>query len=186
VDSYWSASRVSRFASGTAVAPVRREDSHFSVAGLRPGVYDRVLFPTDASEAAAVATDHAIELSRRLDAPLHALYVVDSPSVQATDAYATTNYESTVEALEAEGRQRLGQLQDRAEREGLDVTSSLEEGTPASTIVEVADDGDVVVMGTHGRTGLDRYLIGSTTEKVVRTAEVPVVVIPLERNDADE
>ena len=146
-------------------------------------MYDRVLFPTDASDAADVATDHAIELARRFDAPLAALYVVDTPSIQATDAYATSNFESTYEALEAaglpRGRGRPGGGRRRLPGAGVDAETIVAEGAPASTIVDEAREGDVIVMGTHGRSGLDRYLIGSTTEKVVRTAHVPVLTVPI-------
>lgn len=142
-------------------------------------MYERVLHPTDGSETADVATKHAIEIARRFDAPLHAMYVVDVSTVQSTDAYATSNFEATVEALEAEGEARIEQVRERAEREGVELTDEIAQGKPAGAITEATEPGDVVVMGTHGRSGLDRYLIGSTTEKVVRTAEVPVVTIPM-------
>ena len=150
-------------------------------------MYDRVLHPTDGSEGAEIASEHAIELARQIDAPVHALFVVDASAIQSTDAFATSNYESTVEALESEGRKRIEQVRDRGARDGVEVTSEVVEGKPASTITETAEAGDVIVMGTHGRTGLDRYLIGSTTENVVRTADVPVVTIPLgELAESDE
>ncbi|GAA0662177.1 universal stress protein [Natronoarchaeum mannanilyticum] len=142
-------------------------------------MYERVLHPTDGSENAEVATKHAIEIARRFDAPLHALYVVDVSAVQSTDAFATSNFEATVEALETEGTERIEAVRERAEREGVEVTDEMVQGKPAETITEAADPDDVVVMGTHGRSGIDRYLIGSTTKKVVRTAEVPVVTIPM-------
>lgn len=146
-------------------------------------MYDRILHPTDGSEGAEVATEHAIELARRVDAPVHVLFVVDVSAIQSTDAYATSNFDATVEALEAEGRERIEQIHDRAAPVEVDVTSEITTGTPASTITEEAEPGDVIVMGTHGRTGLERYLIGSTTEKVVRTADVPVVTIPMTEAD---
>lgn len=142
-------------------------------------MYDRILHPTDGSEGAEVATKHAIELACQVNAPIHALFVVDVSAVQSTDAYATSSFEATVEALEAEGRERIDQVHERADHEGIEVISDVTQGTPASTITDEAERGDVIVMGTHGRTGLDRYLIGSTTEKVVRTADVPVVTIPM-------
>ncbi len=142
-------------------------------------MYDRILHPTDGSEGAETATEHAMGFARRFDAPVHALFVVDVSAVQPTDAYATSNFEATVEALEAEGSERIDQIRERAEGLEVDVTSDITTGTPASTITDEAEPGDLIVMGTHGRTGLDRYLIGSTTENVVRTADVPVVTIPM-------
>lgn len=150
-------------------------DTPFRLDGEGTAMYDRVLFPTDGSEGADVATEHALTIARRFDAPLRALYVVDVRAFQARDAYAGP----AIEALEAGGEEAVERVRDAAEGRGVEVTTDVVEGTPASAIVEAAEDGDVVVMGTHGRTGLDRYLIGSTTEKVVRTADVPVVTVPV-------
>lgn len=150
-------------------------------------MYERVLHPTDGSEAADVAAEHALAVARRFDAPLHLLYVVDTTAFHGADAFSDPPLNPPLDALEAEGQAQIDQITERGEREGVEVTSEVVEGRPASAIVGEAEDGDVVVMGTHGRTGLDRYLIGSTTEKVVRTAEVPVVTVPVpEADGADE
>ncbi len=143
------------------------------------GVYDRVLYPTDGSDGAEVATAHAIEVARRFEAPLHVLYVVDVSAAQSTDAYDRVPLDATTEALAGAGEEIVDRVIERAAESGVEVDGTVTEGTPASTIVEFADRDDVIVMGTHGRTGLDRYLIGSTTEKVVRTADVPVVTVPM-------
>lgn len=145
-------------------------------------MYDRVLFPTDGSEGSAAATAHAMELARRFDAPVHVLYVVDVRVGNTGDVYAG----STLDALREAGEEVVAGVRERAEEAGLEATSAVTEGTPASAIVAAAEAGDVIVMGTHGRTGLDRFLIGSTTEKVVRTADVPVVTVPLAASDPEE
>lgn len=149
-------------------------------------MYDRVLFPTDGSEGADVATEHAIEVANRFDAPIHAVYVVDMTALYGADAYSSPPLDPPLDALEAEGREWLERVSERADREDIDVTTAVEEGSPASAIVEAAEADDVIVMGTHGRTGLDRYLIGSTTEKVVRTADVPVLTVPVTKVDEPE
>lgn len=150
-------------------------------------MYDRVLYPTDGSEGADVVTDHAVAFAQRFDAPLHVLFAVDTSNIQATDAFATSNFESTYEALEAEGQARFDRVAERAADAGVEVTSSFLEGKPADTIVEAANETDLIVMGTHSRSGLDRILLGSTTEKVVRSAAVPVVAVPMaESGEPDE
>lgn len=143
-------------------------------------MYERVLFPTDGSDAAATATAHAIVVADQFDVPMHVLYVVDVTPAKATDAYSGV----AVETLVAEGEKHVESVRDRAAEAGVDVSTEVVEGKPAQTIVEATTDGDVLIMGTHGRTGLDRYLIGSTTENVVRTADVPVLTVPVE--DLDE
>lgn len=154
-------------------------DTPFRVASVRRRVYDRVLHPTDGSDGAEYATEHAIAIAERFEVPIHVLFAVDTSNIQATDAYATSTYEATVEALEAEGQNRIEQVRARADAAGVAVTDDVLTGAPANTITDTAEPGDAIVMGTHGRSGLDRYLIGSTTEKVVRTADVPVVTVPL-------
>ncbi|WP_225335526.1 universal stress protein [Halomicrobium urmianum] len=149
-------------------------------------MYDRVLYPTDGSDGAEVATAHAIEVARRFEAPLHVLYVVDVSAAQSTDAYDRVPLDATVEALEGAGEEIVDRVRERAAEAGLAVDASVVEGMPASAIVGFAEADDVIVMGTHGRTGLDRYLIGSTTEKVVRTADVPVVTVPMTETQAPD
>lgn len=138
-------------------------------------MYERVLFPTDGSEGSDVALEHALELAHRFDAPLHVLYVVDVRALQGSDAYSGPALDSLVNA----GEERVERVVERAAQSGVEVTNAVVEGTPATSIIEESRPGDLIVMGTHGRSGLDRYLIGSTTEKVVRTAEVPVVTVPM-------
>lgn len=144
-------------------------------------MYERVLHPTDGSEAADAAAADAMELADRYDAPLHVLYVVDVTVGHATDAYAG----QVVQELEAIGREHVESVTERVRRAGVDVTSEIQEGTPVTTIVETAEPGDIIVMGTHGRSGLNRYLVGSTTEKVIRSVDVPVLTVPLSREESE-
>ncbi|MFB6195603.1 MAG: universal stress protein [Haloplanus sp.] len=139
-------------------------------------MYDDILVPTDGSEGTADAIDHAIDIATTYDAALHALYVVDT----AAPGEATTA--AVLDALEEAGRDALDELVERAEAAGVEtIEGTVGRGTPHRAILEYVDrnDIDLVVMGTHGRTGLDRYLIGSVTERVVRLADVPVLTVPL-------
>jgi nucleotide-binding universal stress UspA family protein len=140
-------------------------------------MYDTVLFPSDGSEGAEAALEHAIDLAGRYDATLHVLYVADtnrdSVTVLGTDV---------VDALVAKGEEMVAETAARAEAAGLDVVTAVVQGGPSETILDyVADRGvDVVVMATHGRRGLDRLLLGSVTERVVRSADVPVLTVRME------
>jgi nucleotide-binding universal stress UspA family protein len=138
-------------------------------------MYDTILVPTDGSDAVTAAVDRAIDLAEQYDATLHGLYVVDSGS------YGTLDLSSgvVVEALENEGERALGELADRAEAAGIAVETEMVHGTPHTAILDYAEEHgvDLVVMGTHGRRGFDRFLLGSVTEKVVRTATVPVMTV---------
>lgn len=140
-------------------------------------MFDRILFPTDGGEGADEALECALELARTHDATLHVLFVADtnrdSVTLVGTDV---------MDALAAVGQEAVASVADRASERGVAAETAVEQGTPWRTIVDYADrEGvDLLVMATHGRRGLDRYLLGSVTEKVVRTASVPVMTVRID------
>mgnify|MGYP002761347320 FL=1 len=136
-------------------------------------MYDTILVPTDGSDQSDAALDHALELSGPHDSEVHVLYVADTNRDSLT-----TQRGEVVDALEQEGDRVVSEALDRVAA-GVDVVDAVETGDPVETILDYADavDADLVVMGTHGRRGLDRYLLGSTTERVVRLASVPILTI---------
>ncbi|WP_435101779.1 universal stress protein [Halarchaeum sp. P4] len=131
---------------------------------------DHVLIPTDGSRGSELAVPHAVEYAARHDATLHVLYVVDAQFAQNEQARTT---------LQRRGRDAVGRIERQAIERGVAVETELREGTPFTEILDAVDDydADVVVMGTHGRAGLDRLLVGSVTERVVRGADVPVLTV---------
>ena len=144
-------------------------------------MYDEILVPTDGSPASDAAIEHAIDLAAQYGARLHALYVVDGAAYSTLEAGS----EIVVEALQSEGETATQRVADAAADAGIDTTTTVTTGTAYQSIRDyVAENGiDVIVMGTHGRKGLDRYLLGSVTERVVRTADVPVLTV---RQPTDE
>ncbi|WP_280536591.1 universal stress protein [Halopenitus sp. POP-27] len=138
-------------------------------------MYDQILVPTDGSPAADAAIDHAIDLAKQYDARIHALYVVDGSAYSTLEAGS----EIVVGALESEGEEATDRVAETAADAGVEAVTSVVNGTAYRTISEYVDDNaiDLIVMGTHGRQGLDRYLLGSVTERVVRTADVPVLTV---------
>ena len=144
-------------------------------------MYDDILVPTDGSPASDAAIDHAIDIADRYGARLHALYVVDGSAYSTLEAGS----EVVIDALESEGEQATDRVADAAAAAGVETTTTVTSGTAYRAIREYADEQaiDMIVMGTHGRKGLDRYLLGSVTERVVRTADVPVLTV---RQSGDE
>ena len=142
-------------------------------------MYDTILVPTDGSDGARAALGHALDLATTFDATVHTLFVVEQ--VYAADV----GTERILEAMRAEGTRAVEQFAERAEAAGVASVSDVRTGTPHREILDYVEEHDVdlVVMGTHGRTGLDRYLLGSVTEKVVRLSDVPVLTVP--RPDVD-
>ena len=138
-------------------------------------MYSDILIPTDGTDAVTPAIGHALDLTKTFGATLHTLYVVDEDSYPTLDA----RVEVLAETLESEGEQAVEEIRERAETVGVSATTVVVRGSPYREILDYADEHgvDLIVMGTHGRRGLDRYLLGSVTEKVVRSTAVPVLTI---------
>lgn len=139
--------------------------------------YDDVLLPTDGSEAAATAVEHALAVAEAFDATVHAVNVVDLAAVAAgSDAMPDTDL---VERLNDRGEADTEAVADRAAETDadVDVVTEVREGSPGAAILEYVEEAgvDLVVMGTRGRSGLDRLLLGSTTDHVIRRSSVPVL-----------
>ncbi|MDZ5809818.1 universal stress protein [Halorubrum sp. AD140] len=136
--------------------------------------YRNVLVPTDGSERATAALRRGVEIAARADATLHVLSVVDLGSV-GIEAYSGTD--ALVEAAE----ETVAEAAAVAEEAGVEVVEHVEVGSsPARGIRTYVEDHDVdlVAMGTQGRTGVERYLLGSVAERTVRTSPVPVLTVP--------
>ncbi|WP_415381154.1 universal stress protein [Halosimplex sp. TS25] len=147
--------------------------------------YDDVLIPTDGSPAAEVAVDHGIAVADAFDATVHAVYVIDTMAL-AGGADTTmagggggVATGDLLEPLVSSGEDATEGIAERAHDAGLDATTQVVEGSPGSALVEYVDTEsiDFVTMGTHGRTGLDRVLLGSTTERMMRHASAPVLSV---------
>ncbi|MBS3760279.1 universal stress protein [Halodesulfurarchaeum sp.] len=141
------------------------------------GLYDRIVVPTDGSASSRPAIDHAIKLATVHDATIHALYVVNIASFSGVPTEGS--WEGVSQALEREGQEALDIVEAACEAREVPVERLRLEGRPSQRVVEYAteEDGDLIVMGTHGRGGLDRLLLGSVAERVVRSAPVPVMTV---------
>ena len=138
-------------------------------------MYDMILVPTDGSEPAGAAVDHAVDLAANSGATLHVLSVVDSSAYASLDVSS----EQALDELEANAEAATGEIAETAAEAGIEAVAEVSVGTPHEQITDYADaaDVDLIVMGTHGRTGLDRFLLGSVTERVVRAAPAPVLTV---------
>jgi nucleotide-binding universal stress UspA family protein len=144
-------------------------------------LFERILVPTDFSSHAEEAVRYASELSRRFEAPLTIVHVYDvTPYVlpETVPLYDTFQ----VGQLREEFEKQLVAVRQRAEQAGVkQVEARLLQGSPSVEIPRFAEEQQfgLIVMGTHGRTGLAHLLLGSVAEKVVRKAPCPVLTIPL-------
>jgi len=139
----------------------------------------RIVVPIDFSDASTHAAHYAAALARRLDATLHLVHVLE-PSEMAAGPFEFHGRPASelLDQLYWNKRQQLVAI-----GAGLDgnvhVTSEVRHGTPADSIRQAAIDygADMVIMSTHGRTGLSHLLMGSVAEQVIRTARCPVLVV---------
>ena len=147
-------------------------------------MYERILVPTDGDEGMAAAVEEALDLAALTGGILHALYVVDTRDY---NTLSDSKWFTIEEALAEEGRRALDAIRGRAESVGVPLETVIERGVPHDEILAYVDahDIDLVVMGTHGRSGVDRFLLGSVAERVVRAADVPVLVVRIPGETAE-
>jgi nucleotide-binding universal stress UspA family protein len=139
--------------------------------------YRNIVIATDGSENTEKAISYGIEIAKLSGAIVHALYVVDTSSFSTIPMDA--GWEEMYEILKKEGEKAVFDVKERGEAAGVEVREVLWDGHPSIEIVNFAENNDIdlIVMGTLGKTGLDRFLLGSVAEKVVRNSKVPVLVV---------
>ncbi len=140
--------------------------------------YGEILVPTDGSDAAEVAAEHALAVASQHDAAVHVLYVVDARITMAAD---DATRDELREQLETDGASAVGRIRELAARDGLDVDEHIAHGTPWKEILAFAEDAsiDLIVMGSAGKSPREKRVgMGSVSERVVDDATVPVLVVP--------
>lgn len=142
-------------------------------------MFDRVLIATDGSEAVRPAVETAIELAETHEAALHVLYIVDQPPTVSGTGEGVPGLDNLLDALEKAGQEATGEIAARADDRGIEATTAVRRGNPHDDILAYAEEHDIdlIVMGTHGRTGIKRALLGSVTEDIVRHSEIPVLTV---------
>jgi nucleotide-binding universal stress UspA family protein len=144
----------------------------------------RLVVPLDGSALAEEALPTAQALATRLGVPIHLITVIDVMRIIPVEvapvvAFNAAVYEDTLSQLDAGAAALLAEISERLEHEGLHTSSEIAHGSPFMTIAEAVHDGDLIVMTSHGRSGVQRWLLGSVAEKLVREAPVPVVLVPV-------
>lgn len=136
----------------------------------------RILVPIDYSEGSEAAVRYAASLATEYDAELHVVHVYEPPAPYVNAGFAAASLPETEEMNEAQERAQLDKVQPPT---SVAVYRELLVGTPIDELVEYVEQNgvDLVVMGTHGRTGLERLLMGSVAEGLVRRAPCAVLTI---------
>ena len=136
-----------------------------------------ILVPLDFSAYADQALEYAMTLAKALQARLILLHVIHLTPMTMGDMYGSS-VEAYLEAIESEAQKHMDALRNRVQQEGLEGETAIVQGVPFQLIVDTAanQDVDLIVMGTHGRTGFTHVLMGSMAERVARLAPCPVLV----------
>lgn len=138
-------------------------------------LFKKILIPTDGSEYTKAAVRKGLEMAKATGAEVTALYVVDQTSFINFPMDSTII--SVYTLLEKEGEEAMEFVKKEAEKFGVKLVTRIEEGSPSRRIVDLSAEHDLVVMGTLGRTGFSKLLLGSVAERVVRFAKCPVMVV---------
>ena len=147
-------------------------------------MYRRLLVPLDGSELAEGALAHAEQLARAFKAEILLVRVVPLPPARVAQAIPM----SDIEAEHAEAREYLESVANRLVQEGIPVRVSIRQGDVAEEIIQQAADEecDLIVMSTHGRSGIARWVYGSIADRVLRYGmqAVPAILIVAAREGA--
>lgn len=160
------------------------------------GMFTRILVPLDGTDEAAAALPVATELARRLGSALLLLAMVPTADARlglATDVASGALTDPAVYGAEVRARSQAAEgyvaaVAQQLADEGLSASYAIGTGDPGDGIVAAAREQgvDLILMATHGRSGLARLLFGSTTDDVLRHAGIPVLAVPVEGVDKDE
>lgn len=141
----------------------------------------KILVATDGSSCSRMAVSYAVGLAKLSGAELIALYVVDLKTGCGLEQCITimTPETDALMKLHQRGERAVKYAEDVASKEGVSVDKRLVEGHPAEEIIRLAreESVDLIVMGTLGLSGIKKYLLGSTADKVVRHSRVPVLTV---------
>jgi nucleotide-binding universal stress UspA family protein len=143
-------------------------------------MYEKILLPTDGSDVSMAAAERAVTLARLAAAPLHAIYVCEPypyAGIGEASSAALLEYEAATRQQAKDAFARVAAL---AKGQGVTLSTATDEGhSPAEHIVEAARScgADLIVMGSHGRSGVARVLLGSVAGKVLMLSHIPVMIV---------
>ena len=130
-------------------------------------MFERIMIPSDGSEFAARSEDFALEIAKKFNSTLVAVHIIDDKLIYP------------FEVLEDEGIAILKKIRERAEKEEVTFEDVLIVGSPTHDMEKIVKktEADLVVIGTHGKTGLEKLILGSVAESALKTVKVPVLLI---------
>jgi nucleotide-binding universal stress UspA family protein len=150
-------------------------------------MFENILIATDGSKHSERAAEVGIEMARLYGSAITALYVVDigkeyAPLGDLISKIADSLIAGIRSNLQSQGEEATRRVEEMAKKASIACQRKITEGYPAEDIIRIAEESDMslIVMGGIGATGLERFLLGSVADKVVRTSKVPVLVVRMD------
>jgi len=141
-------------------------------------MYKKILMPTDGSACSQKAISEGLDVAKSMGASVTFLYAVENISSTLWISPESVPYGlELIEDLKRVGGEALCKASELAKAAGVDAETKLVETRPVEAILAEAKNHDLIVMGTHGRSGLDRFMLGSVTEAVLQRSDKPVLVL---------
>ncbi|MFZ0441977.1 MAG: universal stress protein [Methanobacterium sp.] len=130
-------------------------------------LFERIMIPTDGSKFADRSEDVAMEIAKKFNSTVIAVHIIDEKLIYP------------FEVLEDEGKSILKKVKDKAEKKDLAIEDVLIVGSPIHDMAKIVKKtkSDLVVIGTHGKTGLEKLILGSVTENALKTVQVPLLLV---------
>ncbi len=149
-------------------------------------MYKHILMPTDGSTCSEKAIEHGLKLAHTIAAEVTFLYVLEDLKTTLWHRLENVPYNHEIyEALKKAAEEVLAEAERRARQAGVEAKILLvEKDHPTAAIVKAGVSHDLIIMGTHGRTGFDRLVLGSVTEGVLRLAKTPLLVARCSREES--
>jgi nucleotide-binding universal stress UspA family protein len=151
-------------------------------------MYSRIVVPLDGSPLAEQALEHARELAKFTGAPIHLLRVIDFTRLESYGPYGMameyTSFEPILSEEEDASKTYLRRVEAELRESKISVDSEVRRGPVTREIIAASQPGDVIVMASHGRGGITRFLLGSVAEDVIRHSSVPVLLIRASRDES--
>jgi nucleotide-binding universal stress UspA family protein len=176
-------SGVSRWTMGSVADKVLRTTDtpliliHPSLHRTPPDTVKRIVVPLDGSELAEAALHLAERMAKRINASLHLIRAVIPPAVISGAEYLPGTL-PVLDQIESDAKQYVETLAASLNERGLTATTEVRTGIPTEVILaEASEPGDLIAISTHGRSGVDRWFLGSVADAVVRHGDIPVLVV---------
>jgi len=148
--------------------------------------YKKIVVPIDGSGWSERAIPHAADIARTNNAEIILLHVFRAPASEYTDQIALAGQDDQIQQIREQLKQKLASLRNELRAQGLQTRIQMIEGAGVASLIcdyINEEDVDLVVMTSHGRTGLGRFIFGSVAHKVMQEVSVPVLIVRPDKGD---